>query len=92
MNGKLTRLAERRRLLIAQAEAQRTALAANMAPWRARLALADKGIAAVRYVRSRPGLLVAAALLVAALRPRRVGTWLQRGWLAWQIRRRLFRS
>jgi hypothetical protein len=92
MNGKLTRLAERRRLLIAQAEAQRTALAHNLAPWRARLSLADRGIAAVRYVRNRPGLLLAAALLVAALRPRRVGTWLQRGWLAWQIRRRLFRS
>lgn len=90
MNKKLVRLAERRSLLIAQAEAQRTALAHNLAPWRARLALADRGIAAVRYVRSRPGLLVAAALLVAALRPRRLGTWLQRGWLAWQIRCRLF--
>lgn len=90
MNKKSVRLAERRSLLIAQAEAQRTALAHNLAPWRARLALADRGIAAVRYVRSRPGLLVAAALLVAALRPRGVGTWLQRGWLAWQIRRRLF--
>lgn len=91
MNKKLVRLAERRSLLIAQAEAQRTALAYNVKPWRSRLALADRGIAAVRYVRSRPGLLVAAALLVAALRPRRVGTWLQRGWLAWQIRQRLLR-
>ena len=69
---------------------QRTALALNLGPWRARLALADKGIAAVRYVRSRPVLIVGAALLLAALRPRRVGTWLQRGWLAWQIRRKLF--
>lgn len=91
MNKKLVRLTERRRLLIAQAEAQRTALAHNLAPWRARLALVDRGIATVRYVRSRPGLLLAGALLVAALRPRRVGTWLQRGWLAWQIRQRLFR-
>ncbi len=91
MNKKSVRLAERRSLLIAQAGVQRTALAHNLAPWRARLALADRGIAAVRYVRSRPGLLLAAALLVAALRPRRVGTWLQRGWLAWQIRQRLFR-
>jgi hypothetical protein len=90
MNRKLVRLAERRSLLIAQAESQRTSLAHNLAPWRARLALADRGIAVVRYVRNRPGLLVAAALLVAALRPRRAGTWLRRGWLAWQIRRRLF--
>lgn len=91
MNGKLSRLAERRSLLIAQAEVQRTALALNMAPWRARLALADRGIAAVRYVRSHPALLVGAALLVAVLRPRRTGAWLQRGWLAWQIGRRLRR-
>jgi hypothetical protein len=89
MNGKLTHLADRRRLLIAQAAAQRTALATHMAPWRARLALADKGIAAVRYVRSRPVLILGVALLVAALRPRRAGTWLQRGLLAWQIGRRL---
>ncbi|MHB1186343.1 YqjK-like family protein [Thiobacillus sp.] len=89
MNRKRTRLAERRSLLIAQAAAQRTALATNMAPWRARLALADRGIAAVRYVRSHPALMVGAALLVAALRPRRAGTWLQRGLLAWQIGRRL---
>jgi hypothetical protein len=89
MNGKLTRLAERRSLLIAQAAAQRTALATDMTPWRARLALADKGIAAVRYVRSRPALILGVALLVAALRPRRAGTWLQRGLLAWQIGRRL---
>jgi len=89
MNGKLTRLAERRRLMIAQAAAQRTALATDMTPWRSRLALADKGIAAVRYVRSHPALIVGAALLVAALRPRRAGTWLQRGLLAWQIGRRL---
>ena len=89
MSKKALRLAERRRLLIAQADAQRVALAHNLAPWRARLTLADRGIAAVRYVRSRPGLLVAAALLLAALRPRHVGTWLQRGWLAWRIRRRL---
>jgi hypothetical protein len=89
MNKKSVRLAEHRRLLIAQAEAQRSVLAHNLAPWRARLALADQGIAAVRYVRNRPGLLVAAVLLLAAFRPRRVGTWLQRGWLVWQIRRRL---
>ena len=90
MNGKLTQLAERRSLLIAKAASQRTALATDMTPWRSRLALADKGIAAVRYVRSHPALILGVALLVAALRPRRAGTWLQRGWLAWQIRRRLF--
>lgn len=89
MSRKLTRLAERRGLLVAQAAAQRTALASTMEPWRTRLALADRGIAAVQYVRRRPALLLGGALLLAALRPRRVGTWLQRGWLVWQLGRRL---
>lgn len=92
MNRKLTHLAERRSQLVARAAAQRTALAHDLAPWRARLALADRGIAALRYVKRHPALMVGAALLLAALRPRRVGTWLQRGWVAWQIGRRLRRS
>lgn len=92
MNRKLTRLAERRRQLVARAAAQRTALAHDLAPWRARLALADRGIAALRYLRRHPALMVGAALLLVALRPRRVGTWLQRGWVVWQIGRRLRRS
>lgn len=92
MNRKLTRLAERRNRLIARAEAQRTVLAHNLRPWRARLALADRGIAAVRHVRSRPALVLGAALLFVALRPRRVGTWLQRAWLVWQVGRKLHRG
>jgi len=91
MNRKLARLAERRGLLVAQAAVQRTALELNLAPWRARLALADKGVAAVHYVRRHPALMLGAALLVAALRPRRVGTWLQRGWIIWAVGRRLRR-
>lgn len=89
MNRKLTQLAERRKLLIAQAEAQRALLTYNLAPWRERLSLVDRAIGAVRYVRSHPALIFGVTLLIAALRRRRVGTWLQRGWLAWQIGRRL---
>lgn len=89
MNIKLTLLAERRSRLIAQAAAQRAALAHDLTPWRARLALADQGIAAVRYVGRHPALIVGGALLLVALRPRHAGRWLQRGWLAWQIGRRL---
>ena len=89
MNQELTRLAERRRRLVAQAAVQRTALAHTMEPWRARLALADQGVAAFRHVARHPALIASAALLLAALRPRRVGKWLRRGWLVWQIGRRL---
>ncbi|MDP1644838.1 MAG: hypothetical protein Q8K35_07330 [Thiobacillus sp.] len=40
MNKKLAHLAERRSQLVAQSAAQRTVLAHNLEPWRARLALA----------------------------------------------------
>ena len=87
MNNKLAQLAARRQQLVAQAADQRTALAHNLEPWRARLALADRGIAGLRYIRRHPALMVGAALLLAALRPRGVGKWLQRGLAVWQIGR-----
>lgn len=89
MNRKLAQLADRRRQLVAQAAFQRTALAQDMVPWRARLTLVDQGVAAIRYLRSRPFLILGVALLFAAVRPRGAGKWLRRGWLAWQIGRRL---
>lgn len=92
MNKKLIRLAERRSQLAAQAAAQRTALAHNLEPWRARLALADQGVAVLRYIGRHPALMVGAALLVAIWRPRRAGKWLQRGWVVWTLGRRLRRS
>ena len=91
MNGKRARLAERRQQLVARVAAQRVILAQDIEPWRARLALADRGVAAFQYVRRHPALMLGAALLLAALRPRRTGTWLQRGWLVWQLGRRLRR-
>lgn len=89
MNQKMTQLAERRGQLVAQAAAQRTALARDLEPWRARLAVADKGISIIGHVGRNPALIAGAVLLFAAFRPRRIGTWLQRGWMVWQIGRRL---
>lgn len=90
MNQELTRLAERRRRLVAQAAAQRAALAHELEPWRPRLALVDQGVAGFRYIGRNPAVMLGvAALLFVVLRPRRVGKWLQRGWLVWQIGRKL---
>ncbi|WP_018078661.1 YqjK-like family protein [Thiobacillus denitrificans] len=91
MNRKSIRLAERRERLVVQAAAQRTALAKNLEPWRAPLALADQGVAALRYVRRRPALLVGVMLMVAVLRPKRLGRGLGLVWGAWQLGRRLLR-
>lgn len=81
MNRTHARLAERRHHLVAQAAAQREALARRMEPWRGPLSLADRGVAAVRYAARHPGWLVGAvALLLVVLRPRRAAKWLARGW------------
>lgn len=90
MNKKQIHLAERRSLLIKQAAAQRAVLTHTLEPWRARLSLVDRGVAVVRYVGRHPVWMAASALvLVAFLRPQRAGKWLQRGWLIWQMGRRL---
>ena len=85
MNDKLIRLAERRERLVAQAAAQRMALAQNIEPWRQPLARVDQGLAALRYIRSHPAWIVGGVVLLAVLRPVRVGKWLGRGWVTWQM-------
>ncbi len=85
MTGDLERLAERRRWLVSQAAAQRLVLSQEMAQWKPRLALADRGIAVFRYVRRHPALLAGAGVVAVLLRPRLGRVWLQRGLLAWQL-------
>lgn len=87
--SELNEVIARRKLLVAQSALQRATLVRGVAPWQPRLALLDRGLAAVRYVRRYPAALAAAGLLVAALRPHRAAGWLQRGWLLWQIGSRL---
>ena len=90
MNEKLRRLAERREHLVAQAAAQRLALAENIEPWRRPLARVDQGLAALRYIKRHSAWIVGGVALLAALRPGRVraagvGKWLTRGWATWQL-------
>jgi CHAD domain-containing protein len=85
MSEKLHRLAERRERLVAQAAAQRMALAQSIEPWRIPLAVADQGLAALRFLKRHPAWIVGGGILIAALRPVRVVKWLRRGWVAWQI-------
>lgn len=89
MNDKLIRLAERRERLVAQAAAQRMALAQNIEPWRKPLARADQGLAALRYIGSHPAWIVGGVVLLAILRPGRIGKWLGRGWVTWQMLHKL---
>jgi hypothetical protein len=82
-------LAAKRQRLVAKAAVQRVELAHQIQPWRARLAVADKGVSIVRTVGRHPLLLAGAAMLLAVWRPRRTVKVLQYGWVAWQLVREL---
>jgi len=85
MNARLTRLAERRGRLIAQAAAQRAMLAHNYESFRKPLMLADKGVSTVRYLKSHPFWIAVIVFAFTALRPGRITEKLRRGWFIWQI-------
>jgi hypothetical protein len=87
MSTKLTQLAKRRHALIVQAAAQREALQQCIDPWRAPLLLADRGLNAVRYVKSNPMLMMGTMTLISLLRPTRAGKWLHRSWMFVQVAR-----
>lgn len=82
-------LAERRRHLITLAAAQRRRLAADVEPWRKPLSLADRGIAAARFIGHHPAWIVASAVAPMAIRATSLGTWVRRGLAAFQIVRGL---
>lgn len=91
MNAKSIKLAKRREHLVAQAAAQRTAVAQNFEVWRAPLALADQGLAVLRFIRRHAVWVAGGGILLGVLRPARgsIWKWLRRGWVAWQVARNL---
>jgi hypothetical protein len=78
-----------RAALVARAEHQRQIVACCVEPWRIPLSVADRGIDTLQSLRRHPILILSGVGLFAALRPGRVGKWLRRGWLAWQILQKL---
>jgi hypothetical protein len=92
MNGKLIELAVRRATLVERAATQRVQLSQALAPWRGSLEVADQGLAAVRYIRSHPALLVGVVAFLAAARPGLLPRWLGCGWRVWRMTLGLNRS
>jgi hypothetical protein len=80
----IERIRQRRAELIARAAQQRDDIAAALGTLRAPLAVADKGIAAVTYVKSHPGIAAAAIVATAVISPRRTLRWAQRAILIWR--------
>jgi hypothetical protein len=90
MNKKLLKLAQRRERLILKAAEQRVQLAQVVDVWRAPLALADQGFAAISFIRKHPILAAgSSAILVKLLRKSFIGKWFSRGMMAWQLVRKV---
>lgn len=87
MNTKLAKLEQRRQQLLAQAAMQRELIAQHIEPWRTPLALADRGLNIVHYVRQHPVFMVASLSILGLMRLTRTGKWLQGGWLFMQVAR-----
>lgn len=92
MKLNLDQLAQRRSHLQALAASQRAELGQRIERLRAPLALVDRGVEVIRFVRRNPLLLAGASTLFVALRQYGSGKWLRRGWLAWQLVRRVRRK
>lgn len=85
MNTELIRITERKALLVSKIGRQRTELAQVFEPWHEPLAIVDKGLLAIRYLKCHPLLLVGLAMVSVVLRPKISGIWFQRGWMVWKM-------
>ena len=89
MSPRQVELALKKQRLQIRSAVLREEFSAYAAGWMPAFALADRGRAALRWLRRHP--VVPAAVLAALLaaRPRTVLRWAQRGFLAWQALRKL---
>ena len=84
MNNQMLGVMQRRVELLAKIASQRGQAAQIAARWETPLALADRGLAVVRFLRARPVRVAVVAPLFIIRRRGLVG-WLARGgWLAWK--------
>lgn len=83
MNRKMSAVMQRRGELLARIAAQREQLAETGARWKAPLALADQGVAVVRFLRAHPALVAGAVALVTIRRGGVMGL-AKGGWRVWK--------
>jgi hypothetical protein len=84
-------LALRQQVLLLRSTELRGRLAADAAVLQPPLALADRVREGWRWLRANPAAPVAALVVVAVLRPRRVWRWGWKLWWGWRTLRRLQR-
>jgi len=85
----LAEILERRARLLAEAQAQRQALAEGIDVCRSVLVVVDRGIAWATWLRARPYLVVAAVAAIAVLRPGLALQWSARLLTLWRVGRLL---
>ena len=86
----LAEILERRARLVAEAQAQRHALAEGIAVCRSVLVVVDRGIAWGTWLRARPYFVVVAVTAIAVLRPRLALEWSARVLTLWRVGRLLY--
>ena len=91
MSGRqrLNELYQRRADLVVRSAAQRAELGEACQTWRLPLAMADRGVAAWRFMHKHAVLLVGAGAVIALMRPRLTLKLFRRGWTLWRVYRGL---
>lgn len=82
MSGRqrLAELYQRRADLLVRSAAQRAELGEACHAWRLPLAMADRGVAAWRFVHKHPIVLVGTGAVLTLTRPRLAFKWFRHGW------------
>ena len=80
MSSKLNHLATKKAKLQAEASAQGEDLSVHAAQWQVRLKWVDRGLAATRFVKNNPGMMLGAGALFTMFTPIKaarilLGTW-----------------
>lgn len=88
MNSQMLEVMQRRGELLARIASQREQVAEIGTRWQAPLALADQGLATVRFLRSHPAL-TAGVVALLVIRRRGVVGLVRGGWQMWKVYRYL---
>lgn len=82
MHNKRHHLAIKKAKLQAEASAQRDELSIQAAQWQMRLTWVDRGLAATRFVKNNPGMILGAGALFAMFTPIKAARILLGSWAA----------
>lgn len=85
MKNTRIQLAAQRARLVAKVAKQRGELTLAFSPFHRPLAVADKGLYALRYLGQHPVLVVGVVAVAVMVRPKRWLVLLQNGWLLWRM-------